>query len=401
MPWHSSSRHLCSSFAKDSARTAVSTQVKVRFMTSIGLGAVLAAGCAQQQVAESVAGHAMVEGRRYADEVKAQSPFETVQLQWSEAESLMEKRNPDFLAARAEYHAALDQKPVVRELTDEVAAAVDLSFDVLKPDVLLESFRTPAMQLPRQLASLGKLKDLSHSIEQNAWENTARTVDAEMRMRKEKVELHRLLRLGELIDDELERVTAAPPPPSDADPKLTSAIDAWRVKLRDERKKWLGDVRNFFDAEYHDVRFVKDEAGLPTYQDTVRPDLTEWKRWCRLRRSQELVDVLKKAHESSKPAIPGTRLVKSTLSEIVHPDEPAIAPTLDQESVRKEVRELIQHWREMKQAQVTADGLENADPQPAFDDIARVNRRQEIFKLRQQEIQHAGEVWIADELCWR
>ncbi|GAA5481626.1 hypothetical protein [Haloferula sargassicola] len=376
--------------------------MKACSLPCIGLAAILASSCAQQRVSESVVEHTAVEGRRYAAEVKAQSPFETVELKWSEAENLMKTRNRDYLKAKADFAQATEEKPVVRELTDEVKGAVDLSLgDALKPDALIASLRTPATQLPKQLASISKLKDISHQMEQSAWDQTARSVDAEMRMREEKVKLHRLLRLGALIDAELAKVNASPPPPQDADPKLVKAVDQWRGTLRDERRKWLGDVRNFFDAEYHDVHVVKDEPGLPTYEHTTHPDLTEWQRWCRLRRSIELVNALKKAHDSDKPAIPGTRMVQEKFDEILHPDEPQVLATLDDESVRKEVRSLIQHWREMKQAQQEANGLEQQAEPDKLDDVTRVDRRQKIFKLRQQEIQHASEVWAMDELCWR
>lgn len=361
---------------------------------------VAASGCVQQRVEESVTEHARVEGNRYAQEVKAQSPFQTVEMRWSEADKLMEKRNPSFVAARSKYQEAKKKKPVVREMTEEIKGAVDLSIgDVFKPDALLESIRTPATQLPKQLASLGKIKNLSHEIEGNVWEDTVTSVDAEIEMRQERVKLHQMLRMGELIDRELSRVNSTSPPEG-SDPKLVSAFDAWRGQLRNEREKWLGEIRNFFDAEYHDVHFVKDKSSFPTYDNVRQPDLTEWQRWCHLNRSKELVALLRKGHDSSAPAIPGTRIVQEKINDLVRSDKQAPAATLQTSSIRNEVRSLIQHWREMKDAQAQAEGLENQDSTPCFEDLDRINRRQQIFKLRQQEIQHASAVWLMDEDCW-
>lgn len=365
------------------------------------IGALSLTACVQQHVSEALAEHVLIEGRRYAEEVEAQSPFDTVEIGWSEAESLMEKRNRRFVAAQANYAKAIEEKPMVHQLTDEVKEAVSISFeDVLDPGELLESLRSPATNLPKQLASLGRLKDISHEVEQSAWDQAALTVDAELAMREEKVKLHRLLRMGELIDAELERVETAPPPAESADPKLKEAVKGWRGKLREERRNWLGEVRDLFDAEYHDVRFVRDRGGLPTYHQTAHPDLGEWRRWCRLRRSKELVTVLQKAHSESKPSIPGTELVKARLEEAILPSTAEAAPVRDTASLRKEVRSLIGHWREMKAAQEEAERLENEAGDPDLDQVAEVGARKKIFELRRNEIEHASVVWMMDERCW-
>jgi len=371
-------------------------------VTSLAVGATLATSCVQQQVTETVAEHAMVEGRRYAEEVEAQSPFDAVEMSWSEAATLMRERNRDFVAAHDAYREAVEEKPGVKELAKQVKDSVQLSFDdVFKPDELLKSLSAPATQLPRQLASLGKLKDLSHEIEGNAWKHTAASVDAELKMREETVKLHRLLRMGELIDAELERVETAPPLPADADPKLVAARKGWRGRLRDERKAWLSEVRDLFDAEYYDVHFVRDNSGLPTYRRARRPDLTEWRRWCRLRRSKALVQVLSKAHRESKPAVPGARIVTEKLAEVVHRGDEAPEPALETEAVRSEVRTLIQNWREMKEAQAQAEGFESGESSTAFDSIPLITGRQALFRLREREIQHASVVWMMDEKCWQ
>ncbi|MBK1826865.1 hypothetical protein [Haloferula rosea] len=368
---------------------------------SIATVVVLTGGCVTQHVTGSVEEHARVEGKRYADEVRAQSPFETVEISWSEAEDLMESRNLEYRSAEIGYLQAMEHTPIVEELTDQVKDMVDLSLgDLLKPDNLLKSLETPVTQLPQQLRSVSKLKDLSHQIEQNTWEKTCESFDAEVRMRKEKVKLHCLLKTGELIDGEIAQLGEAKPLPEDADPKLVAARQSWQNSLRQARSVWLTEVRDFFNAEYHDVHFKKDGSGLPTYRKMERPDLTDWQRWCKLTRSQELVSALQKAHDQQKPAVPGTKLVTDKLAEMIHIDlgsEPDVR--LKTESVREEVRTLIRSWREMKQAQVQAAKLE-ATADQSLVTLDQVQTRQNLFKLRQQEIQSASVVWMLDEECW-
>ncbi|MBK1833767.1 hypothetical protein [Roseibacillus ishigakijimensis] len=361
----------------------------------------LCVSCVQHQVTTSVAEHAVVEGSRYAEEVAAQSPFETKEMSWREAAELMKVRNHDFLAAKEAYQEANEKQPLVQKLTTEVKSAVNVSFgDLLKPQSVLKLLNEPVTQVPKRLASMSKLKDISHSAETSAWQHTASSVDAELKMRAEKVKLQELLREGHLLDSELQLVEAAPPLPQDADPKLRKSVQDWKNKLTTERQKWLNEVRNFFNAEYGDVKFVKDESGLPTYRNVEKPDLTQWERWCQLRRSKELVKVLQKAHKADKPAIPGTDMVKNKLASFMTGDEDNPDLVLDTQSVRNEVRQLIQNWREMKEAQEKARSLEQQATDSDFGSIAGINRRQSIFNFRQREIQHASQVWLRDESCW-
>lgn len=357
--------------------------------------------CVQQHVTESLAEATVVEGRRYAEEVAAQSPFETVEIRWSEAEALMEERNPAFVDARRTRDEALEEKPLVGEITDEVKDAVTHSFsDIFDTSALLKSFSAPTVQLPRQFASIGKLKDLSHGIQQSAWEDAARSVNAEMVMRREKVRLHRLLRTGELIDQELLHAGKTPAAPG-SDPELVAAIGDWRNQLEEKREAWIEQVRELFDAEYHDVRFIRDRSAFPTYRKAGNPDLAEWQRWCRLCRSQEVVSALGKAHESSKPAVPGTELVTGTLGDLIRGEskEPECVRSIG--SVRKEVRSLIQNWREMKVAQEEAARLEQAARKRRQLDLAALDTRQKLFQCRLEEIEHASVVWLMDENCWQ
>jgi hypothetical protein len=374
--------------------------VKTIGMMFTGLVAAFCNSCTQQQVTGSVAEHSVVEGSRYAEEVAAQSPFETVEISWSEAENLMKKRNQDYRSAASAYQEAIEHQPLVQKLTSEMKGAVTVSFsDVLKPKSLVAMLNEPVTQIPKQLASLSKIKDISHSAEEKAWQHTEESVDAKLKMREKKVKLQTLLRTGELLDGEMSKLKAAPPLPEDAPPKLEKTLDSWRGELRNERKQWLGEVRDFFNAEYSDVHFVKDDSGLPTYRNTRRPDLSKWERWCQLRRSKELVKVLKKVHSEEKPTVPGTRMVKSKLAAMFN-EENGKEPILAVTSVRGEVRKLIQNWREMKEAQKEAEELESKEAETSFESIAQVNQRKAIFNFRQKEIEHRANVWLMDEQCW-
>ena len=81
-------------------------------------------GCADRQITSSLVQTASVEGRRYAEEVDAQSPFKTVELRWIEAGELIKERNPSFVASSKRYSQALEGKPLVSELTREVKDTV-------------------------------------------------------------------------------------------------------------------------------------------------------------------------------------------------------------------------------------------------------------------------------------
>ena len=81
-------------------------------------------------------------------------------------------------------------------------------------------------------------------------------------------------------------IRAAPAPPPDSKPDFLVAMSKWRAAVLHNRKKWLEDTRNMFDAEYHDVRFIKDGSGLTMYRNTDEPDFSKWQRWCSLQRSR-------------------------------------------------------------------------------------------------------------------
>ena len=370
-------------------------------MMLLGPMVALMTSCVQQHIKESVTEHSVVEGTRYAKEVSAQSPFDTVEMSWSEAAELMKVRNHDYREALSSYIQANEEKPLLQQLTMNVKGTVKISAsDVLKPQALIKMLNEPVSQIPKQLASLSKIKDISHTAETDAWKHTEVAVDAEIKMRENKVKLQGLLRTGELIDGEIENLESATPLPAETDPKVALSVKKWEANLQTERGKWLSQVRDFFNAEYKDVHFVKDASGLPTYKNVKRPDLTEWERWCQLKRSKELVSGLAKAHKKGKPALPGTTLVTDKISTMLHLGETDAKPVRNTESVRSEARQLIQNWREMKEAQKKAEALEAEEKSPSFVSLAHVAKRQTIFNLRRQEIRNVSVIWMMDEQCW-
>lgn len=316
-------------------------------------------------------------------------------MSWTEAEDLMESRNPKFLAARKKYDDALEETPKVNQLASQLKTVVSGSVgQVISPTALLKSLQSPTTQIPKQIASIGKLKDIPHQIEQNAWQQAAAIVDAELTMRQERVELQRILAQSELIDSEIEIAETASKTKHLEDPKLTTAITDWKNHLHSERKKWLTEVRNLFDAEYHDVKFTHDNSALPNYRNADQPDLSDWQRWCQLQRTQQLITELSKP-ENQKNKNPGTMLISHVSS---HPDDETLN-LRDTSAVRKEVRTLVQSWRELKSAQQQAAPLETL--KPTINHPKDITHRQKLFKLRTSEIHHASILWELDEHCWK
>lgn len=369
------------------------------------LGSVLLmTGCAEQKIVESLAETTVVEGRRFAEEVEAQSPFETVEMRWAEANEMIKKRNPAFVAARQKHTKALRGKPLVGEVTREVKDTVKLSFgEMFDTKSLVASLKAPAVEFPKRLASVTKLKDLSHQMQQEAWEDAEISVDAEMEMRKVKVKLHRLLRTGKLIEREMKLANADPPPEAKSDSKFPGELNKWRSTLENEREKWLTEVRDIFDAEYQDVHFIPDDTGLPTYQNAYQPELGKWQRWSHLSRSKELINKLGTSHKESKPTIPGASAVTDSLMQMFEDekDKEEGEEVRQTSSVREEVRSLIQTWRNMKEAQREANELEKSSQVPPLTDRGQIGTRQKIFSLRRDEIKHAAVLWLLDEKCWQ
>ena len=356
--------------------------------------------CAQQEVAVCVENHSFHEGTRYADEVAAQSPFETVEISWSVARELMEERNLAYRKALKAYRVARAEVPMLTQLSSQLKESVGVSLhDVLKPQALAKSFQDPIVGLPKQLGSISALKDISHVMEQDVWEKAGESVEARLQMRTEKVKLYSLLSQGEVIERELERLEAEQPDAElELDPKLKEARLKWLASVEKDRDEWIAEVRDFFNAEYYDVNFQKDSSAKPSYRSVRAPDLTEWQRWCFLNRSQSLVKALQEQHKKSKPTVPGTRAVKSKVDDILNKREEYLV-TLNTNKVRGEVRNLISNWREMKRTQSELSALDfggNASGDPKVD----LAKAQKVYQLRCQEIEHTSVVWMMDEDCW-
>jgi len=357
--------------------------------------------CAQQEVTDSVGNHAQHEGLRYADEVAAQSPFETVEISWSGALQLMEERNLAYRKAMHSYQTANQDTAKVSLIRSQLKKSVKISLkDVLKPQSLAKSFQDPITALPKQLGSISALKDISHEMEQTVWSKEGDSVEAKLLMRKEQVKLYTLLSKGEVIGQEIDRLEAELPETGEQiDPKLKVAQEKWVASVIKDRDDWIDEVRDFFNAEYHDVIFRKDASAKPSYRSVSVPDLSEWQRWCFLTRSQSLVEALKENHKKTKPAVPGTRIVKGKVAEMLN-SKAEYDVTLDTDNVRGEVRNLISNWREMKSTQAELNSL---DPEQDSSDDPKhdLARAQKVYKLRHQEINHTSVVWMMDEDCWR
>lgn len=374
----------------------------MRILLMLPAAMLLIVGCAKQRVTESLAEATVVEGRQFAAEMATQSPFETVEIRWSDATKKMEQRNRTFLDAKQQYQAATAQKPEVGQMTGQLRRAVTTSVGgALSPGALIAAMRNPAVQVPKQLASLSTIKDVPHSVAQSAWQDASNSVDADLAMRTQRVKLQQLLRKGDLIEREMAILKNPSSSNGKADAAYTKGLKAWRLELKSQREKWLDDVRDMFDAEYHDVRFIRDTSGLPTYAEVDEPDLGDWHRWCRLAREKELIDTLSNSHAETKPALPGTNLIGNRLSQMVGgEDVPEDVNVRDGAAVRREVRNLVQNWRRMKLAQKEAEMLESQQEKPALATLEDIHLRQRIFKSRAAEIESVGVIWKMDEKCW-
>ena len=384
---------------KDNLLARVLSDVKV---AHLGILSLLLVSCASQQVSESIADLSAIEGQRFAHEVAAQSPFETQEIRWSEATALMELRNSAFRNASRTYHLAREEHSKTNEVTNQLKDVLIESLDdTFNADALAKSLQNPVSQLPKQFATLTKVKDLSHRIERKEWEKANEVVEAELTMRRERVKLHRLLQTGGLIDAELARLRGVTWPDAEADSKWHAAMVDWRAHLLAARQQWLEAVRDLYDAEYHDVKFIADAPGLPRYEDVEQPDLSDGQRWCQLPRKRELVELLNKAHQQRKPSVPGATAVTDKLADIVGMETPAATTYRHEGSLRQEVRGLIKNWRELKKTQKKANRLEeNMADQPvqsASDAVAW----KKYFDLRRAEIDHAAAIWALDESCWQ
>jgi hypothetical protein len=357
--------------------------------------AIFLAGCAQDHVQNQITEASSAEASKYEREIDAQSPFQTLTMSWSEALTLMESRNPKFLSAQSNFNKANREKPAVGEITSQLKQTISGSVgQLISPSSLLKSLQNPTEQIPKQISSLGNIKNVTHQLEQNEWQEIQTSVQAELAMRNERVKLHHLLRKEQIINSELKLVETHLKSLKNPDPKFLASLESWQNTLIEERKTWLSEMRDVFDAEYHDLRFKPDKSALTDYRHIDQPDLNDLQRWCHLQRIHHLVTALANQHSKNKSAIPGAMMISQKFSS-----EPQALKLTDSATIRKQVRSLIHSWRELKASQQESDTLEQA--KPSISTPTELTQRQKIHKLRTQEFHHACILWNLDESCWK
>lgn len=362
----------------------------------IVLFSTLCVGCVREQVVQSIEEHKVVEGKVHANEVKAQSPFKKVEMDWEAAKNLMAKRNPKYRAAALGYVEACKETSVVKDFGGHVGSGFGNSLkSVASPDAIAKSLKSPISELPKQFESLSSLKNISHEMAQTAWEKKESEMLCRKQMRTEEVMLQVYFKKGELIDKHL--AWAAVMKKGEVDPASMELLVKFEAKLKEDRKVWLNGVRDFFNAEYYDVQFRGESVSMQNYRKLVQPDFSDWKRWGALNRVEALAKVLKKRHKESKPMIPGTTVVKEKLQGMLNL-EGGMEAELETREVRASIRQLIRSWREMKVAQRKIGELESGLGEGV--DKKVLGKRAQLYGLEMKELECAKAVWLVDERCW-
>ncbi|GAA5495621.1 hypothetical protein Rhal01_01800 [Rubritalea halochordaticola] len=367
------------------------------------LTASLCVSCATQEVDRSMGKHSEHEGRVYSREVMAQSPFKPVKLSWGQARELMKERNPHYRSAALSYNRATTSTSLVKNFSTHMGGSIeDTVKGIVNPKDLAQTFKEPSVGLPKQLSSISSLKDVSHKMAQEEWELKEKEVIAEKKMREQIVDLQLLFRRSAVIEKHMSWVEDAKSE-KELDAEAKKELAKFETKLKADRRAWLGEVRDYFNAEYFDVQFVQGDNDMPNYRNIAEPDFAQWQRWGMLSRVESLAGALKKEHEKSKPAIPGTDVLKDKLSMMVNDGDTKLDAELDTQSVRNSVRTLIRSWRGMKVAQNEADVLRREiKPLQSSAGASKtlVSKMSKIYSLELTEVKHAKEVWMMDERCW-
>lgn len=366
----------------------------------LGVIALMGVSCVQQKVVKSIEKHKIHEGKIYANEVKAQSPFEKVRMDWKTARNLMLKRNVKYREAWGGFVEASEEVSLARNIGGHVGSGLGNTIkNVADPDKLAKSLKSPVTSLPKQFESLGSIKNLSHEMASTAWSRKGKALDCRRKMREEEVKLQVFFKRSELLEEHLKWVSSVKE--KEMDPKAKEGLVKFERKLKSERKKWLDDVRDFFNAEYLDVELSGGAPGMADYRGVTEPDFSDWKRWGALNRVNALAKVLKEQHNESKPMIPGTTMVKEKLGGVLNLADQYEAEIATQD-VRGSVRKLIRSWRGMKQAQARSAELQAMEKEgdEGLLDAAMVSRRVALYEAQKQAVDHAREVWLLDERCW-
>ncbi|MGJ8658091.1 MAG: hypothetical protein ACSHX6_16710 [Akkermansiaceae bacterium] len=384
-----------------------SQKEKFRKLTALSVVSVVSVSftqCSVQEVRQDFGKRVERNGKSYASELAAQSPFKKVEMSWKKANDLMKARNPKYQQALIDQHQSKIRKGAVSNFTFEVRKSLNDSVQTtLNPNEIAAAMNSPVSTLPRQLKSITDLKNISHSLTQSEWDRVLQSIKADIAQRKEMVNLHVLFCQNETIDraeSELEKIVKSDPQPQNK--ALATELAKAQSLLKKERSEWLGQVRNFYNAEFYDVEFTDYRAKLNSYRHVTNPGFSDWKRWRLLENSEMLAGEMQKEHNDAKPMLPGMNMLKRKLGVMEIQSQLGHQKVLNEE-MAKEVRQMLRGWRELKavQQKIFASELSysrsNVTQAPSVQDVRRITTD---FQLKNEEIDKMKIFWAIDEDCW-
>ncbi len=363
--------------------------------------------CATREVAETVDLHRQRAGKDFAKEVSAQSPFKSVTLDWDEAKELMYDRNMTVTKANKKKKEATARSPLMTDLISHLQSSVgETARGALSPEDLVKVARSPFEELPKHLRNLASLKDFSHEMQLQAYDDVKDASKAEQTIRQEIVTLQAFFVTGTLLKkraDLLEQWESDESSPA----KLKTMLKKDKAAYLASREKWLDQIRDFFNAEYADVKFSGVGRKFLFYRNVSNPHFENWQRWRVLQRSEKLATGLKKLHDASRPMVPGTNLAKTKVLTMlnVNPTEETLQ---DPQEVRSSVRGVLKNWRELKEQQAEEaelkkkiDVLKRMETLTEAQQIENYSLAKKLLDVQQKELSHAKELWLIDEQCWK
>ena len=377
--------------------------------------------CASHEVAETVELHSVKAGEEFASEVFAQSPFETVKMTWDDAKVTMYNRNTKYIKAYEDRGEAAAQSPVVRDMMSHMRTSLtDTAKGALDPGELLKVVKSPLEELPKHLENIASIKDFSHEMQLEAYQNVKQVAVSQQQLRKQEADLYALFLKDNIFEQQKACLDEWSSLRGDAQvaAKVKVLLKKDVLAYQAAREKWLDQIRDFFNAEYADVDFMGGQHEFPRYRGVKNPKFQDWQRWRVLERSEQMATVLRKDHKESKPVVPGANLVKNKLMVMVNMDT-SEEPEVDQDRLRSDVRGVLRSWRLLKKAQ---KDLKDVDAK-----IAKLNKlrdsqkdageeQKKVFSEAQQmelymlqkkrvslmfaEVDQAKRIWVIDEHCW-
>jgi len=363
--------------------------------------------CATHEVAKTVDQHSQRVGQDFADEILAQSPFERVTLDWDEARELMYDRNLAVAKAYESKQEAAVSSPLIADLMNHVQSSVgDTARGILSPDDLFKVAKSPFEELPKHFENLASLKDFSHKMQLQAYDDVKDASQAEQTIREEEVKLQALFVTGSLLEQRSDLLKQWNSNESSS-AKIKLMLKKDKVAYVESREKWLDQVRDFFNAEYADVKFSGLGPKFPYYRSVSNPHFENWQRWRVLQRSEKLAIGLKKLHDANRPVVPGTNLVKSKVLTMLH------VGTIDedvqnQQGVRSSVRGVLRNWRGLKELHVKQaelskqlDELDGMQNMTEAQQVKKYSLAKKILDVQHKELGHAKGLWLIDERCWK